>query len=618
MRKGMIFFIGAAAAALLALAGCQTAKPAAAQQSMIETEAPGFSPRADAGHTTIDFGLLFGNQDLVSTWRVQVMGSGGPVRTFMGDRTSLPGTLTWDGTNDAKSLVAEGTYTASLVVDYAGRLPKATAASQPFVVDLTPPRAVLHVTPSQFTPAVSGKMAPVAVSVDAHSTVAKIQNWTVSVFDPSGKLFASFSREWPDNTVSWDGKGLSGDFVAPTQTYAAVATISDEFGLQSTIKAAIGVGALAAASRAPVVPPAAQAAMPMPVPVPRGPDAVQVTLKGFSPKSETSARTIDLHLAFGDPALLLSWKLTLRGPNGSSQKTWSGDRSSLPSMVTWDGRTEGGAFAPDGTYVASLAVDYGTGSGVSTVTSSPFVLDVTPPSGSIALSDPLFSPIEASDTITLSVNASSPAAGIDSWSMNIYDPGGNLFTSFSSRWPQKQAVWDGKGLSGDMVQSAEDYVVKVTVRDEYGNVGTLAGKVPVDILVYKTPRGYRIQSSRIFFKPFTADYREVPPEIARQNRERLDALAAKLEKFRDYKVKLVGHAVMIYWNDPALGKAEQEEVLIPLSLARAKAVEEAMVSRGLSAEMFSPDGVGAADQIVPDSNYKDRWQNRRVAFFLEK
>ena len=29
------------------------------------------------------------------------------------------------------------------------------------------------------------------------------------------------------------------------------------------------------------------------------------------------------------------------------------------------------------------------------------------------------------------------------------------------------------------------------------------------------------------------------------------------------------------------------------------------------------DGVGAADQIVPDSDYKDRWENRRVALFLE-
>ncbi|MGA2477518.1 MAG: hypothetical protein ABSG63_02065 [Spirochaetia bacterium] len=611
MRKRILLFVGATAASLLVLAGCQTAKPAAAQQSMIETESPGFSPKAEAGHTTIDFGLLFGNTDLVSAWQVQVVGASGPVKTFSGDGKSLPGTLTWDGTDDAKALVAEGTYTASLTVDYAGTLPKAAAATQPFVVDLTPPEAILHVTPTQFTPAEKGESAPVTMSVDASSPMAKIQSWSVNVFDSSGKLFQSFTPKWPDNTVRWDGKGLSGDFVSPSSTYSAVAIVSDQFGLQSTVKAAIGVGAPVIASAPPV-------AVPAPIVVPVGTDAVQASLKGFSPRSETAARSIALAITFGDPAAVHAWKLALESSRGAVQRTFSGGRSDLPKALTWDGKTDSGAFAPDGTYTAALSVDYGAGHPPSTATSSPFILDVTPPSGSVALSEPLFSPIESSDTLTLTVNASSPAAGIDSWSMDIYDPGGNLFRSFSARWPEKQAVWNGKGLSGQMVQSAEDYPLKVSVRDEFGNVGTLTARVPIDILVYKTATGYRIQSSRIFFKPFTADYRDVPPEIARQNTARLDALAAKLEKFRDYKVKLVGHAVMIYWNDPARGKVEQEDVLIPLSEARAKAIEEAMVRRGLTASMFSEQGVGAADQIVPDSDYKDRWQNRRVAFFLEK
>jgi hypothetical protein len=34
--------------------------------------------------------------------------------------------------------------------------------------------------------------------------------------------------------------------------------------------------------------------------------------------------------------------------------------------------------------------------------------------------------------------------------------------------------------------------------------------------------------------------------------------------------------------------------------------------------MFTREGVGASDQLVPDSNLADRWQNRRVAFFIEQ
>jgi hypothetical protein len=450
----------------------------------------------------------------------------------------------------------------------------------------------------------------VKLTITASSALAKIQGWSMSVFDAGGKLFQSFSGNWPDNTVTWDGKGLSGEYVQPSSMYSAVATIADEYGLDGTARAAIPVGAPAVA-RAPAPAPVA------PVVVPAGQDAVQASATGFSPKSESSVRVMDLLLTFGDPSKVKSWRLAIESADQGVQKTFTGQGESLPRSVSWDGKADAGGYAPDGTYVATLSVDYGTVFSPA-AHSNPFILDVTPPSGSIALSEPLFSPLESSDTIALTVRARSPVAKIDSWSMSIYDPGGNLFRTFSARWPDDHAVWNGKGISGDMVVSAEDYPVKVAVRDEFGNVGELNGKVPIDILVYKTAAGYRIQSSRIFFKPFTDDYRDVPPEIARQNIARLDALAQKLKKFPDYRIKMVGHAVMIYWDNPTLGKQEQEDVLIPLSKARARAVEEAMVSRGLEAKMFVTDGVGASDPIVPDSNIKDRWQNRRVALYLEK
>jgi outer membrane protein OmpA-like peptidoglycan-associated protein len=136
--------------------------------------------------------------------------------------------------------------------------------------------------------------------------------------------------------------------------------------------------------------------------------------------------------------------------------------------------------------------------------------------------------------------------------------------------------------------------------------------------VEKTPTGYRILSSRIFFKAFTADYTDVPANLASQNVQRLEQLAAKLKKFPDYKIKLVGHAVMINWNNKAKGEVEQKNILIPLSKARAAAIRQAMIDRGFDPAMITSEGVGASDQLVPDRNLTDRWRNRRVAFFLEK
>ena len=116
----------------------------------------------------------------------------------------------------------------------------------------------------------------------------------------------------------------------------------------------------------------------------------------------------------------------------------------------------------------------------------------------------------------------------------------------------------------------------------------------------------------------TSDYTNVAPDLARQNVSRLDALATKLKKFPGYRIRIVGHAVSIYWFDPQMGKLEQQDILIPLSRARAEAVKQALVDRGIEAGVFTTAGVGASDQLVPDSDLVNRWQNRRVALYLER
>ncbi len=107
MRRSTLFFL-LAAAAVIVLAGCQTAKPVSAEQSMIRADASGFAPGAGAGHDTIAFTMSFGNSDAVKTWSLSVMGTGGAVKTFTGDGKNLPATLSWDGKNDAGSLVDQG------------------------------------------------------------------------------------------------------------------------------------------------------------------------------------------------------------------------------------------------------------------------------------------------------------------------------------------------------------------------------------------------------------------------------------------------------------------------------------------------------------------------------
>lgn len=371
---------------------------------------------------------------------------------------------------------------------------------------------------------------------------------------------------------------------------------------------------------APDAPKPAPAPTPAKAPIAAGQSLIQTEALGFSPTADNGRTTLDFAILFANRDSVKSWKVSVANDKGS-QKNYSGHGSNTPSSLAWDGKSDAGTLAPDGTYTAALSIDYGGAFKPVTVKSKPFVLVTARPTAKIALAPALFAPVDPfdpSDTVTVTINATATTARLDSWTMDIYDPGGNLFKTFDGKWPTNKVAWDGKGIKGDVVVSAEDYPVVVTLRDEFGNTGQVKSRIPIDIIVIKQGNGYRIPNTRVYFEDFTADYKNVDADLADQNTMRLDQLADKLKKFPGYKIKILGHAVMIHWDDPELGKIEQDSVLVPLSKARAEAIKQAMVERGMDPKMIETDGVGAADPLVPDSDYANRWQNRRTAIFLIK
>jgi outer membrane protein OmpA-like peptidoglycan-associated protein len=614
MKKGFLIIGMAALALSVALVGCQTTTQGSLGNS-IQTEQTGLAPTGDTQHSTIDFSLFLNNQDSIKSWKVEMVYANVSRKQWSGDAKNVPATVTWDGQGDA-GLAPEGTYIAKLTVDY-GTGTVATTQSQTFILDISAPTGSVAFSPLEFTPDSSGGVHPVKIAITGKSAVARMDSWSLDVFDQDGKSFHSFDGKWPSDGFTWDGKSIGGDWVAPSRSYVAQLTLRDEFGNTAQVSSSIRV-ADALPVRSPTGAGGGDGT--------HGPDktiqevAIAVTpgSRGFSPNGDTIMDTMGLVMSYGAQKPVSTWKVEILGSDNRSLKTFSGDSTNLPDTLSWDGKNDAGRIAEDGFYTARLSVVYGTGDKTGSAVSSSFVLDNTPPTGTVTLSDALFSPIEASPTITLNVAASSPLASIDSWKMEIYDPENHLFRSFFAKWPASSAVWDGKGFKGDLAMSAEDYPVLVRVRDEFGNVGRLHAVVPLDILVERIPTGFRILSSRIYFKAYTSDYKDVRPDLAAQNLRRLTDMAAKLKKFPNYNIRLVGHAVMIHWDNARLGNIEQRDVLLPLSRARADAVKNAMIDRGLESTAFTAQGVGAADPLVPDSDFADHWQNRRVAFFIER
>jgi outer membrane protein OmpA-like peptidoglycan-associated protein len=129
----------------------------------------------------------------------------------------------------------------------------------------------------------------------------------------------------------------------------------------------------------------------------------------------------------------------------------------------------------------------------------------------------------------------------------------------------------------------------------------------------------KIIISSIYFKPYTADYTDktaIEPDRVARNLKTLDRLAEILKKYQDYRIRIEGHAVAVYWDQPARVRTEQEEVLLPLSIRRAEAIQEALVKRGIKAQRMSTGGYGGAVPVVPHGDLDNRWKNRRVEFLL--
>jgi outer membrane protein OmpA-like peptidoglycan-associated protein len=207
---------------------------------------------------------------------------------------------------------------------------------------------------------------------------------------------------------------------------------------------------------------------------------------------------------------------------------------------------------------------------------------------------------------------------IISWTMTVYDPAGQSIANFEGSWPKDRVSWDGRSSSGAIVESCADYSFVVTLNGERGAIGRASSTISTGVVILPGRTKYNISVSSITFKPDTADFLKVSEEQSRRNQETLRLLARKLGQFPGYRIRIEGHAVSMQWSNFAKATVKEREELVPLSAARAKAILSALAERGIAYGRMEAIGLGAKDQVVPDSDIKNRWKNRRVTFVLQR
>lgn len=374
----------------------------------------------------------------------------------------------------------------------------------------------------------------------------------------------------------------------------------------------------AAETEAPETPPEEVEGAPLPEEA-EGDEEVQavtvIPLAGsFSPEH---SEEIGFAVTPGAPGEPDSYELAILNEAGETVATVSGT-GVPPEQLGWNGRVDG-AVAEEGRYNARFTVIYEDGREES-LTSRPFLIDMTAPDLSLSFGNTPFSPDgdrrNEEVIITLSDEDASP---IVRWEFVIVSTEGERLATFNDESDlPRTARWNGRGRGGVIVEPATEYRVEAVATDEAGNSGRGERGFMTDIFVSPEGDRLRVDVPAIQFPPYSAEAMATSGETLEINRRVIEGVARALRQFPSYNILIQGHANLINYDDPEAARIEQQEVLLPLSRQRAEMVRRALIERGIEAGRLEIEAVGANQPAAPFDDPDARFRNRRVVFYLQR
>ncbi|HNZ26996.1 MAG TPA: FlgD immunoglobulin-like domain containing protein [Spirochaetota bacterium] len=551
-----------------------------------------FSPNGDGEKDTIKFDISLKDKNSVEKWKFDIFSQeNAQIKTFEGSNFTED-YLIWDGTNVAGNIMNDGVYKAKLeVVFINGSI--SNAESDNFYIDTIAPHSEIILSYNVFSP--DGNNIKDFVIISQKTTSEEKARWSGYISDANSNKIRTYtwSREFPEN-IKWDGTDNEGT-IQKDGDYFFYVTGVDLAGNKFTSD-------------------------PKKISIYTAKNQLSITPLelSFSPngdgKYDNMTFLFDYDTLPENPAT--DWKLSIY--DSSDNVVFETNSTDSPINYVWNGKTTDETGAPDGSYTSVVSVNFFYGT-TSSAKSQPFHIDLTPPEVAVDKDLKIFSPDGdgEADTITFSFSKAFDRSGFKSWKLLIINPiTGSEFISFEGEGSpeSKTIVWNGIGKKGALVESVQDYPVKVISEDTVGNVGeTIIDPVSVDILVIKLEDGrYKIRISNINFKPEKAVMTE-----DKKNLEILDLLAKALKKYSEYKISIEGYA-----NE--YKKGLDVKWAYELSKNRAVAVRDKLVTKGIGKNRMETIGKGFENPIIPlrdkitDEERKEMSINRRVEFYLSK
>ena len=572
-----------------------------------------FSPNGNKVKDTVTFTPVLKDAAGISNYKFEIKdASGNTVKTVTGEN-SIPSSFVWDGKNSSGIVCKDGLYTACLSINSTNGS-TASAMTPGVVLDTVAPSLKASAPWSIFSLDGNSSQNKIPVYI-TDCSIEKL--WKAEVVNASGKVVKTFTWKGKVRTDSkdefaWDGSDEAGNKVSDG-IYSILISSTDDAGNSFSTK----LSGLTLDSRETKV-------------------YITAEEEGISPNGDSVFETQRFDIRASVPDGILTWNFDIRSENGTAVRSWSEkDSANLPSVITWDGYDSEGKVA-EGTFTGTLKVSYKKGNKVDAV-SSPFICTAIPPQLSVKTAPEYFSPDNdgTDDDLFIKLSGSSKAM-FKNWSFVIEDPKGKPFwqTSGTSLITER-IIWDGlsntqKNSRGyaERVQSATDYPYTFTVTDTLGMTSVAKGVIQVDVLVIRDGDVLKMAVPSIIFRSDNADFKTskevkngIDPEIAANNERVLKRIAEILNKFKDYRVTVVGHANRV--TDTEAEETEDNPIqwgpaLIPLSAKRAEFVKSYLVKKGVSETRLSTEGKGGTELVVDYKDKDNNWKNRRVEFILEK
>lgn len=207
--------------------------------AVVSFDKTAFSPNGDGYADTVRLRAALAFADGLAEWSLRIVdGAGAEVSRFSGG--TFRSEHEWNGRRADGTPVADGSYKAILQVSY-GKGDSVRSESSAVVLDATPPRLGVNVSPLPFSPDDDGEADELEILLEVHDA-SELAGWSLNILDPEGFPFVYYSGKGaPAERIVWDGKDLEGTYVEAATDYTYKYIVRDALGNASTLTGRIPI-----------------------------------------------------------------------------------------------------------------------------------------------------------------------------------------------------------------------------------------------------------------------------------------------------------------------------------------------------------------------------------------